>query len=106
VLQAQKHSVQQQLRRRFQRFLAEQGDYNQLLLTILRNMVRDADRAAALAAGGLQAPSREVHVVRSRFEERAQEYQVADVDAFYESSVFAEHGFRLSDGGAHITLVR
>jgi hypothetical protein len=98
--------VQKQLRRRFQRFLAEQGDYNQLLLTILRNMVRDADRAAALAAGGLQAPSAEAHVVRSRFEERAQEYQVTDVDAFYQSPLFAEHGFRVSDDGAHIVLVR
>ena len=32
--------MQKQLRRRFQRFMAERGDYNNLLLTILRNMVR------------------------------------------------------------------
>lgn len=53
-VQAQKYSVQKQLRRRFQRFLAAAGDYHHLLLTLLRGMARDAERTAALAAGGLR----------------------------------------------------
>jgi hypothetical protein len=43
-LQAQKYSVQKQLRRRYQRFMSERGDYNSLLLTILRNLVSAARR--------------------------------------------------------------
>lgn len=105
-MQAQKYSVQNQLRRRFQRFMSQQGDFHHLLLTILRNLARDADRAAALAAGGLAAPAPEARVVRERFEERAAEYQVADVAAFYESALFVEHGGRLHEDGVHIVLAR
>lgn len=105
-VQAQKFSVQKQLRRRFQRFMAEQGDYNSLLLTILRGMVRDAERAAALAASGLAPAAAEVRVSKERFEERAQEYDIADVDAFYNSAMFAEHKFSIAADTAHIVLVR
>jgi hypothetical protein len=104
--QAQKYSVQKQLRRRFQRFMAEQGDYNSLLLTILRNMVRDADRNAALAAGGLHEPRGPILVAKDRFEDRAQEYQINDVDAFYRSKLFSEHRFSFDEDESHIVMTR
>ena len=105
-MQAQKYSVQKQLRRRFQRFMAERGDYNNLLLTILRNMVRDAERAAALVAGGIAAAGVAVSVDKERFEERAQEYQINDVDAFYRSTLFSEHRFAVDEAAARIVMAR
>lgn len=86
--------------------MAEQGDYNSLLLTILRNMVRDADRNAALAAGGLHQPQGPVLVGKDRFEERAQEYQINNFDAFYRSKLFSEHRFSFDEDKSHIVMAR
>lgn len=55
-------------------------------------------RVAAGAAGA------EVSVDRERFEERAAEYEVADVDSFYSSALFAEHRFALDASGSRIVL--
>jgi hypothetical protein len=104
--QAQKFSVQKQLRRRFQRFIAEQGDFNSLLLTVLRGMVREAHRTAAMAAGGAVEPSATVLVDRGRFEERAAEYAITNVEPFYSSAMFADQHFSLSDDGTSIVLAQ
>jgi hypothetical protein len=72
-LQAQKFSIQKQLRKRFQRFMVSSSDYNNLLLTVLRGMAREVDRLHALTQGNAEyeAPA-EVSVDKTRFEERAQ----------------------------------
>jgi hypothetical protein len=72
-LQAQKFSIQKQLRKRFQRFMVSSSDYNNLLLTVLRGMAREVDRLDVLTRGDAEyeAPN-EVSVSRARFEERAQ----------------------------------
>ena len=72
-VQAQKFSVQKQLRKRFQRFMVSSSDYNNLLLTVLRGMAREADRLDALTRGDAdyEAPA-QVTVDKGRFEERAQ----------------------------------
>lgn len=73
VVQAQKFSIQKQLRKRFQRFMVSSSDYNNLLLTVLRGMAREVDRLDALTRGDAdyEAPA-EVSVDKTRFEERAQ----------------------------------
>ena len=54
-----------------------------------------------VAAG---AAVEEVSVDRERFEERAAEYEITDVSAFYSSALFAEHRFSLDEAGARIVL--
>lgn len=104
-VQAQKHNVQKQLRKRFQRFMAAQSDYNNLLLTILRGMARDSARLAAMTAGEADAQA-EVAIDRGRFEERAADYSITAVDQFYECSLFRENGFNLADDGGRIVMVQ
>lgn len=104
-MQAQKFSVQRQLRKRFQRFMASQSDYNNLLLTILRGMAREATRLAAMTAGD-GAPAAEVQIDRGRFEERAADYSITAVDQFYECPLFRDNGFNLADDGGRIVMAR
>lgn len=104
-VQAQKFSVQRQLRKRFQRFMASQGDFNNLLLTILRGMAREASRMVAMTQGDIEAPAA-VEIDRSRFEERAADYSITAVDQFYECPLFQENGFNLAADGGRIVMAR
>jgi DNA replication licensing factor MCM2 len=104
--QAQKFGVQKQLRKRFQRFLVTQGDYHNLLLTILRGMAREADRLAAMTAGGAYEPLGAVIVDQERFEERAQDYAITNVEAFYTSPLFLQNKFSVDDEHAQIVMAR
>eukprot|EP00892_Ulva_mutabilis_P011114 jgi/Ulvmu1/8375/UM042_0081.1 len=104
-IQAQKYNVQKQLRRRFQRFMAAQSDYNNLLLTILRGMGREAARMAAMTHGEVQAQG-EVEIDRGRFEERAADYCITAVDQFYECTLFRENGFNLAEDGGRIVMAQ
>lgn len=105
AVQAQKFSVQKQLRKRFQRFMAAQSDYNNLLLTILRGMAREASRMAAMTQGD-HAAAAEVQIDRGRFEERAADYSITAVDQFYECKLFQENGFNLAEDGGRIVMAQ
>lgn len=47
-IQTQKYSVHKTLERRFRAFLTHGSDYHQLLLSLLRTLLHDAQRAARL----------------------------------------------------------
>jgi hypothetical protein len=74
----------------------------------LRSQVRDAERMEALAAGGIADPAagQGISVDKERFEERAQEYEINDVEAFYSSSLFTEHRFSLDAAASRIAMAR
>jgi hypothetical protein len=107
-VQAQKFSVQKQLRKRFQRFMVSSCNYNSLLLTVLHGMAREADRVEAMTQGeGAYAAQGATCVERSHFEERAGDYNVAAaVEPFYASALFREAGYSLSDDGQSIVRSR
>ena len=88
----QKHVLQRELRRQMGRFVVLPGDYNAVLLHVLRDLLRferNNQRLLGEAADGAVSVS-----VRS-LEERARELQIADLHGFYASAAFSGAGFRL-----------
>uniref|UniRef100_A0A7S0WTV5 DNA replication licensing factor MCM2 n=1 Tax=Chlamydomonas leiostraca TaxID=1034604 RepID=A0A7S0WTV5_9CHLO len=100
-IQTQKYSVHKTLERRFRAFLTHGSDYHQLLMSLLRGLLSDAQRAARLmgdAASSYKIPLRSL-------EARAQEHEVTDIKGFLESPLFSSSGFRVDGGSVVIEAV-
>lgn len=76
--------------------MVSSSDYNNLLLTVLRGMAREADRLDALtrSEAEYEAPA-EVKVDKTRFEERAQVYRYLHTTSNHDltAHVVFPHGF-------------
>ncbi|KAL6761861.1 minichromosome maintenance protein 2 [Haematococcus lacustris] len=97
-IQTQKFSVHKTLERRFRAFLTHSSDYQQLLLSLLRGLLADAQRNARLMS---DIPDKYSIPLRA-FEDKAGEHELHDVKDFLESRLFASSGF--SREGAYITI--
>ena len=89
---SQRQSAQKQLRRRLRRFIARgTEDYRELLMHILKSLVRDQVRLEAAKAvsreGAAQADAGAPPVIavdRGYFEDRAKDYGITDLASFYQ----------------------
>jgi DNA replication licensing factor MCM2 len=107
----QKLSVQKSLQKKFARYTHFHRDYDQLLLEILRGVVREMSYwetvgggggSAAAAAAGRASHSESgrggVVTVRCRvLEDKASEYGINDLRPFYASAAFASARFTFDD---------
>jgi DNA replication licensing factor MCM2 len=104
---SQRLSAQKQLRRRLRRFIARgTEDYRDLLMHVLKSLVRDQVRleaARAVSREGMadgQMPS--IQVDLGYFEDKAKEYGITDLAPFYQSESFTR-GYELQ--GDKITRI-
>lgn len=89
----QKQSVQRSMSRKFAQFISARGDNYELVLTVLRGMLRDQSRAAQ---AGLLPPGTDAERITSRMlEERLRQYGTVDLNSFYDSAAFNTSGFKL-----------
>jgi len=97
-INAQKFSVRSSLERGFHKFLTCTSDFFDLLLYALRSLLREAQTYATLRAHqrGVHGMNLELKVRVDDFELKVREYNyVSDLDEFYDSGLFYEHGFRI-----------
>ena len=89
-LQAQKVSVQRQLKNSFRKYTSIGDESNQLLFHILQGLVRDHERY--LAAKKENASDR-IEIPMMDLERKAKELNIYDLRRFYDSEVFLRHSF-------------
>ena len=92
-IQAQKFSVRRSLQRRFQQYLTQNRDFNELLLHALKQLVHDAQRFQQISRRQHDLQHVEVHI--EDLESKAREFNVFDLEDFFSSTAFTSHHFEL-----------
>jgi DNA replication licensing factor MCM2 len=97
-INAQKHSIMRSLRRQFAHYVTYRKDHNVLVLHLLLNLMREAQRFQQ--ARGL--PSDEVAVECEELEAKARELNIHQLQSFYQSEQFVSNGFALDAAAGNI----
>lgn len=88
----QKASIMRMMKKTFSRHLTENRSANELLLFILKQLIRQQMHyATARAAAGTILQS--VTIPESEFIEKAQQLRIENVKPFYTSEIFASNNF-------------
>ncbi|EFO84311.1 hypothetical protein GCK72_003727 [Caenorhabditis remanei] len=87
----QKASIMRQMKKTFSRYLTENRSANELLLFILKQLVRQQMHYATARGGDSVMQS--VSVPESEFIEKAQQLRIENVKPFYTSDVFSSNNF-------------
>ncbi|UPR01936.1 minichromosome maintenance protein [Chloropicon primus] len=106
---SQRLSAQKQLRRRLRRFIARgTEDYKDLLMHVLKSLMRDQVRLEAARAvsrqGVTEGEMPSIQVDLRYFEDKAKEYGITDLKPFYESESF-RRGYGLDEASGTITNI-
>lgn len=88
----QKASIMRQMKKTFSRYLTENRSANELLLFVLKQLIRQQMHYATARAGG-DSVLQSVTVSESEFIEKAQQLRIENVKPFYTSEVFASNNF-------------
>jgi DNA replication licensing factor MCM2 len=95
----QKHGVQKALAKKFAKYTNYQRDYNHLLLDALRTLLRETLHYEQVM-GTVVAPEAPIRLSCRHLEDKAREYDILDLQPFYDSPLFADDNFTLhADGG-------
>lgn len=100
----QRYGVQKSLERSFHRYINYKKDFNDLLLYILRALVRDTLRYQRVT--GAEVDPNHVTVNMKAFAEKAKEYNLTDLESFYQSPLFAKNHFKLDRDRSQILFSR
>ena len=92
-VQAQKVSVRKVLERSFRKYVTHGEESNQLLMHQLQTLITDSEKNKKLR--GISTDSTEVFM--HDLENKARELNVYDLQPFYRSALFRNHGLRLDD---------
>ena len=90
----QKYAVQKQLQKRFSQYVSYQRDYNHLLLDTLRQLLRETlqyEQVMGVAPG----PEEPIRISTKHLEQKAREYDIFDLQPFYDSAQFGDDNFEL-----------
>ncbi|ORZ25194.1 MCM2/3/5 family-domain-containing protein, partial [Absidia repens] len=91
-ISAQKYSMMKVLRRRFSKYIVQSHDADELLLSVLDGMTKDARRLYQLRHKALP---RELEINVSDLEARARQMNIHDLQHFLHSQSFARHKYSL-----------
>eukprot|EP00514_Thraustochytrium_sp_LLF1b_P008920 CAMPEP_0184545368 /NCGR_PEP_ID=MMETSP0199_2-20130426/4253_1 /TAXON_ID=1112570 /ORGANISM="Thraustochytrium sp., Strain LLF1b" /LENGTH=999 /DNA_ID=CAMNT_0026939663 /DNA_START=157 /DNA_END=3156 /DNA_ORIENTATION=- len=89
-IQAQKFSVMRQLKRSFAKYLTFKKDNNELLASVLEELLQQSQHLAGATNSSFQ-------VSVSEFERRARELGIHDLTHFFKSDVFNQRGLSLRE---------
>ncbi|PKA56856.1 DNA replication licensing factor MCM3 like 1 [Apostasia shenzhenica] len=95
-ISTQKFGVQKALEKRFKKYMTFKRDYNELLLHLLRVLVKDALHFEELMSGST-AHLTHVQVKVEELKNKAQEYEIYDLNPFFSSASFARSNFHLDE---------
>ncbi|PWZ26529.1 DNA replication licensing factor MCM2 [Zea mays] len=96
-ISTQKFGVQKALQKNFRKYMTFKKDYNELLLLLLRTLVKDAVHFEEIMAGSASRLTH-VEVKLEDLRNKAQEYEIYDLKPFFSSACFRDNGFVLDEG--------
>ncbi|KAG6470955.1 hypothetical protein ZIOFF_072043 [Zingiber officinale] len=92
----QKFGVQKTLRKSFMKYMTFKKDYNELLLHLLRGLVKDALYFEQIVSG-TTARLTHIEVKMEDLRSKAQEHEIYDLKPFFSSAHFASNNFVLDE---------
>ncbi|CAN6371904.1 unnamed protein product [Urochloa humidicola] len=96
-ISTQKFGVQKALQKNFRKYMTYKKDYNELLLLLLRTLVKDALHFEEIVSGSTSRLTH-VEVKVEDLKNKAQEYEIYDLKPFFSSSHFRDNSFILDEG--------
>ncbi|KAG2557542.1 hypothetical protein PVAP13_8NG240000 [Panicum virgatum] len=95
-ISTQKFGVQKALQKNFRKYMTYKKDYNELLLLLLRTLVKDALHFEEIVSGStLHLTHIEIKV--EDLKNKAQEYEIYDLKPFFSSAHFRDNSFILDE---------
>ena len=95
-LQAQKVSVRKGLSRNFRKYITYGEENNQLLMQLLQSLIREQEKLHHLSHAGPTLPGN-VEVFISDLERKAKDINIHDLNTFFHSTLFRNHGLSIDD---------
>lgn len=95
-ISTQKYGVQKALQKSFKKYITYKKDYNELLLHLLRGLVKDVLRLEELMSG-TRPRLNQVEIKVEDLRNKAQEYEIYDLKPFFISRQFARANFTLDE---------
>lgn len=92
-IDTQKYSVMRNMRKSFSQYLAFRKDNNELLLFILKQMIRDQ---MTFYRSRYRSEPENVEIEEEEFADRARQINIHSLSSFYESKVFQDNKFVLN----------
>ncbi|GJN40222.1 hypothetical protein PR202_gb29406 [Eleusine coracana subsp. coracana] len=95
-ISTQKFGVQKALQKNFRKYMTFKKDYNELLLLLLRTLVKEALHFEEIVSGSTSRLTH-VEVKVEDLKNKAQEYEIYDLKPFFSSSHFRDNSFVLDE---------
>ncbi|KAF6134041.1 hypothetical protein GIB67_038332 [Kingdonia uniflora] len=95
-ISTQKFGVQKSLQKRFNKYMTYKKDYNDVLLYILRGLVKNALDFEGLVGGSI-AKLTHIEVKVEDLQNKARDYDIHDLKPFFLSSQFSNASFKLEE---------
>ncbi|XP_073012879.1 DNA replication licensing factor MCM2 [Typha latifolia] len=96
-ISTQKFGVQKALQKSFRKYMTFKKDFNELLLHLLRILVKDALHFEEIVSGSTRNLTH-VEVKVEELQSKAQEYEIFDLRPFFSSTHFRNSSFVLDEG--------
>nr|CAB3504777.1 unnamed protein product [Digitaria exilis] len=96
-ISTQKFGVQKALQKNFRKYMTYKKDYNELLLLLLRTLVKDALHFEEIVSGSTSRLTH-VEIKVDDLKNKAQEYEIYDLKPFFSSAHFRDNSFVLDEG--------
>ncbi|XP_031495177.1 DNA replication licensing factor MCM2 [Nymphaea colorata] len=101
-ISTQKFGVQKALQKSLKKYMTFKKDYNELLLLLLRGLVKDKIQLEELVSGSISRLTH-VEVTVEKLLNKAQEYEIYDLKPFFNSIQFSRANFVLDEKRGIIT---
>ncbi|KAH9603373.1 hypothetical protein KSS87_020982 [Heliosperma pusillum] len=95
-ISTQKFGVQKALQKSFKKYMTFKKDYNELLLHLLRGIVKDALHFEEIVSGSISERDH-IDVKVEELQHKAQDYEIYDLRPFFTSSQFEKAHFELDE---------
>ncbi|KAK9707021.1 hypothetical protein RND81_07G167600 [Saponaria officinalis] len=96
-ISTQKFGVQKALQKSFRKYMTYKKDYNELLLHLLRGIVKDALHLEEIVSGSISERDY-IDVKVEELQHKAQDYEIYDLRPFFSSTQFQKANFELDEG--------
>ncbi|KAL8153547.1 hypothetical protein V2J09_011307 [Rumex salicifolius] len=93
-ISTQKFGVQKALQKSFKKYMTFKKDYNELLLHLLRGLVKDALHFEQIVSGSTSGLTH-IDVKVDELQNKAQDYEIYDLKPFFSSNQFSRAKFEL-----------
>lgn len=95
-ISTQKFGVQKALQKSFKKYMTFKKDYNELLLHLLRGLVKDALHFEEIVSGSSSGLTH-IDVKVDELQNKAQDYEIYDLKPFFSSNQFSRANFELDE---------